>query len=67
MQDNYIKELLSCLEETRFPTIVKHRYLTRNAKREEYKKIFAITNIPEKMCFDEESAQKFKEGLREKI
>ena len=52
---------------TEFPTIVKHRYLTRNAKREEYKKIFAITNIPEKMCFDEEARQKFKERLREKI
>ena len=41
-----------------FPTIVKHRYLTRNAKREEYKKIFAITNIPEKMRFEEEALQK---------
>ena len=50
-----------------FPTIVKHRYLTRNAKREEYKKIFAITNIPEKMRFEEEALQKFKERLREKV
>ena len=50
-----------------FPTIVKHRYLTRNAKREEYKKIFAITNIPEKMRFDDEAMGKFKEKLREKI
>ena len=51
----------------KFPTIVKHRYLTRNAKREEYKKIFAITNIPEKMRFDDEAMGKFKEKLREKI
>lgn len=50
-----------------FPTIVKHRYLTRNAKREEYKKIFAITNIPEKMRFDDEAMDKFKEKLREEI
>ena len=49
------------------PTIVKHRYLTRNAKREEYKKIFAITNIPEKMRFDNGSMEKFKNRLREKI
>ncbi|MDE7183122.1 MAG: adenylyltransferase/cytidyltransferase family protein, partial [Lachnospiraceae bacterium] len=29
------------------PTIVKRKYLTRNEKREEYTKIFAINNIPE--------------------
>lgn len=50
-----------------FPTIVKHRYLTQNAKREEYKKIFAITNIPEKMRFDDEAMRKFKDKLQEKI
>lgn len=50
-----------------FPTIVKHRYLTRNAKREEYKKIFAITNIPEKMRFDDRAMSKFREKLCEKI
>lgn len=51
----------------KFPTIVKHRYLTRNAKREEYKKIFAVTNIPEKMRFDEETMEKFREKLKEGI
>ena len=50
-----------------FPTIVKHRYLTRNEKREEYKKIFAINNIPEKMRYEEEIYRGFKELLREKI
>lgn len=50
-----------------FPTIVKHRYLMRNEKREEYKKIFAINNIPEKMCYEEEDYASFKEGLRERV
>jgi rfaE bifunctional protein nucleotidyltransferase chain/domain len=50
-----------------FPTIVKHRYLTRNEKREEYKKIFAINNIPKSMRYEEEVYQSFKEKLREKI
>lgn len=49
------------------PTIVKHRYLTRNAKREEYKKIFAITNIPEKTWSNDGAGRRFKERLREKI
>lgn len=50
-----------------FPTIVKHRYLTRNEKREEYKKIFAVNNIPEAMRYEEEAYVGFKEKLRDKI
>lgn len=50
-----------------FPTIIKHRYLTRNTKREEYRKIFAITNIPEKMRLDDESLARFKKRLCEEI
>lgn len=50
-----------------FPTIVKHRYLTRNEKREEYKKIFAVNNIPEDMRYEEEAYAGFKEKLRDKI
>ncbi len=50
-----------------FPTIVKHRYLTRNEKREEYRKIFAINNIPEKMEYEKDAYKNFKERLREKI
>lgn len=49
------------------PTIVKHRYLTRNEKREEYRKIFAINNISENLQYEEEAYVKFKEKLREKI
>lgn len=50
-----------------FPTIVKHRYLTRNEKREEYKKIFAVNNIPEAMKYEEEAYASFKEKLQDKI
>ena len=50
-----------------FPTIVKHRYLTRNEKREEYKKIFAINNIPENIQYEEGVCVNFKEKLREKV
>ncbi len=49
------------------PTIVKHRYLTRNGKREEYRKIFAINNIPENIRFEKEAYADFKEKLRKKI
>lgn len=51
----------------KFPTIVKHRYLTHNAKREDYKKIFAINNIPDNMQYEEEVYKSFKEKLREKV
>ena len=50
-----------------FPTIVKHRYLTKNQKREEYRKIFAINNIPENMGYEENVYRGFKEKLKEQI
>lgn len=50
-----------------FPTIIKHRYLMRNEKREEYKKIFAINNIPESMQYEKEIYTDFKQRLQEMI
>lgn len=50
-----------------FPTIIKHRYLTRNAKREEYRKIFSINNIPETMPYENEIREEFYKGLAEKL
>ncbi len=50
-----------------FPTIMKHRYLTHDQKREEYKKIFAINNISENIRYEEEVYENFKERLREKV
>jgi rfaE bifunctional protein nucleotidyltransferase chain/domain len=58
---------LKLLYSTNFPTIVKQRYLTRNDKREEYKKIFAVNNIPEKMKYEETVYNEFKAMLKEKI
>ena len=52
---------------TNFPTIIKHRYLTRNAKREEYRKIFSINNIPDPMVYEEEAREEFYRGLAEKM
>ena len=49
------------------PTITKHRYLSRNEKRDEYRKIFAVNNIPEKPGYEEEIKEKFSETLREII
>ncbi len=50
-----------------FPTIVKHRYLMRNEKREQYIKIFAVNNIPDDMRYEEEAYTEFKDKLREKL
>ncbi|MDE7001426.1 MAG: adenylyltransferase/cytidyltransferase family protein, partial [Lachnospiraceae bacterium] len=50
-----------------FPTIMKHRYLSHDAKREEYKKIFAINNVPEDIRYEEDIYEAFKERLRDKI
>lgn len=50
-----------------FPTIIKHRYLTRNARREEYRKIFSVNNIPDPAVYEEEAREEFYKGLVEKI
>jgi len=47
-----------------FPTIIKHRYLMRNEKREEYKKIFAINNIPESILYEKEIYMDFTQKLQ---
>ncbi len=52
---------------TAYPTIVKHRYLTRNAKREEYRKIFSVNNIPNPTTYEEDAREEFYGGLAEKI
>lgn len=70
MQQRFFDELadsmqLKLMYSSEFPTIIKHRYLTRNAKREEYRKIFAINNIPEKMRYEVEIKNRFHEKLKE--
>lgn len=51
----------------RIPTIVKKRYLTRNKKREEYGKIFAINNLPEKPGYEYDVKCRFIEMLEKSI
>ena len=58
--------MLSLIQSGTYPTIVKHRYLTRN-NREEYRKVFTINNIPQVQRVDDESAAKFKDFLRRNI
>ena len=66
--DNLAEQIqLKLTYSSEFPTIVKHRYLTRNEKREEYHKIFAINNIPENIRYEESVYREFKEKLKEKI
>ena len=55
---------LKLLYSSAVPTIVKNRYLTKNQKREEYKKIFAVNNIPERIKLEPEIATQFKERLK---
>lgn len=49
------------------PTIVKQRYITCNEKRDEYRKIFAINNIPEKIGYEDCIKEKFAQILINKI
>lgn len=58
---------LELMYSSEIPTIIKHRYLTRNAKREEYRKIFAVNNIPEKMRYESEVRGVFNEKLKERV
>lgn len=58
---------LDLLYSAQFPTIIKHRYLTRNAKREEYRKVLAVNNIPEKMQYEKEIKEAFRKKLQDKL
>jgi len=58
---------LELVKSSIFPTIVKRRYLTRNAKREEYRKIFAVTNIPEKIRNDKSVLEELMDYLNKHI
>jgi rfaE bifunctional protein nucleotidyltransferase chain/domain len=52
---------------TAYQTIVKHRYITCNEKREEYKKVFAINNIQENLEYEEKIYTEFKSMLEGKV
>ena len=50
-----------------FPTIVKHRFMEKDNKRDDLRKIFAINNIPEIMKMDEETERQFQQKIEEII
>lgn len=58
---------LNLIYSDKVPTIIKRRYLTLNEKRDEYRKVFAINNIPDKPGYEESIRQKFREKLKENI
>ena len=66
LQDDLAEQMRLCMvsgEEQ--PTIVKHRYLAKNAKREEYRKLFAVNNIAKEPKLDKEVREKVLSRLRE--
>lgn len=50
-----------------FPTIVKHRYLTENGLRAEYRKYFAVNNIPNPAVYEEEERREFLSRLEAEL
>lgn len=58
---------LNLFYSTQVPTIIKHRYLTRNARREEYRKVFAVNNIPENVQYERDVREAFRAKLSEKL
>lgn len=68
MFDQYAEKInLRLVYSKEVPTIIKQRYLSRNEKRDEYRKIFAINNIPDKLGFEQEIKSKFIDRLTETI
>ena len=70
MQERIQEELswqmqLCMLFDDNQPTVVKHRYLARNAKREEYRKLFAVNNIAKEPKPGREAREKVLSRLRE--
>lgn len=58
---------LELIESAMMPTIVKSRFLQKNAKRDEYKKLFVINNIPEKIEPDDAAFSAFYNKIEEII
>lgn len=58
---------LQLLQSDEIPTTVKRRYLTKDRKREDYRKIFVINNIPEKLGYEDSIKEAFSRRLSEMI
>ncbi len=58
---------LNLIQSREFPTIVKHRYVSENKKREEYEKVFVSNNIPMNPRIDRVSHNELKNRLQETL
>ncbi len=58
---------LNLIQSREFPTIIKHRYVSENKKREEYEKVFVSNNIPMNPKIDKASHDKLKKVLQETL
>lgn len=58
---------LALLPSNNYPTLIKHRYLSRDKKREEYHKIFAVNNIPENASYGETDVLNYQKMLEKEI
>lgn len=56
---------LCLIYDNEISTIEKHRYLVRDAKREEYRKLFAVNNIPKEPKLNDVTRDKALSKLRE--
>ncbi len=66
--DKYADDIrLKLLYSDVFPTIIKNRYLIKNSKREEYRKIFAVNNIPQSMEYEKTVRESFKKEIEKSI
>lgn len=61
------KMTLRLYHSKKMPTIIKQRFLTRNKKREEYKKVFAINNIRLNDNYEQELLDTFIPQLEKEI
>lgn len=49
------------------PTIIKHRFLNKNSRREEYRKVFSVNNIPENCRYEDEVYHELLKRIKDEI
>jgi len=58
---------LKLINSNKNPTIIKHRYLIKNERREEYRKVFSVNNIPRDTRYEDSVYEDLKAKIEEKI